>query len=234
MPMLRQHSILPFRWLLPITQLVICVVVLWPLRGLLVWQVKQSRDAYQGQRNPVPDLSEDQRLSVVVPPSPELERELAEFARLERRKWLPVVLNLPCGLVQLPYVILNPTKQEWIPRDMDIQTWRMISWPLAGCFFWWIAGRGFEGVIAARRRLIFPSITWLETIPSAAMSLFCAVAAVCLPLFSGHDGDFPMKFFVAGFAMWAVLGGVVVLARVAQWRLRKQPSLADSAEVSPA
>jgi hypothetical protein len=34
---------------------------------------------------------------------------------LERRKWLPIALNLPCGLVQLPYVILNPAKQEWIP-----------------------------------------------------------------------------------------------------------------------
>jgi hypothetical protein len=37
---------------------------------------------------------------------------------------------LPCGLVQLPYVILNPAKQEWIPRDIDLQTWRVISWPL--------------------------------------------------------------------------------------------------------
>jgi hypothetical protein len=234
MSMVRERCTLPFRWLLPITQLVICVVVLWPLRGLLVWQVKQSIHAYQRQGNPVSALPEDQKVSVVVPPSPELERELTAFDRLERQKWVPVALNLPCSLVQLPYVILNPTKQEWIPRDMDIQTWRMISWPLAGCLFWWIAGRGFEGVIAARRRLIFPIITWIETIPSAALSLFCAVAAVCLPLFSGHDGDFPMKFFVAGVAMWAVLGGVVVAARVAQWRLRKHPRLTDSAEISPA
>ena len=121
-----------------------------------------------------------------------------------------------------------------IPRDIDLQTWRVISWPLVGCLFWWVAGRGIEGLIAARRRLILPRITWIETIPSGALCLFCAVASVCLPMFSGHDGDFPMKLFVAGLGMWAVLGGAVVAARVAQWRIRKGESLTDGAATSPA
>jgi hypothetical protein len=203
--MVLEGSSLRFRWLLPITQLVICMVALWPVRSLLVLQVKLSNHAYP----------------IFLPPGPEWENEVRAFERLEGRTWLPVALNLPCGLVQLPYVILNPTKREWIPRDMDLQTWRVISWPIAGCLFWWIAGRGLEGLAAARRRLIFPSISWIETITSAAISLFCAVATVCLPLFSGYDGTFPMKYFVAGFAMWAVLDGVVVVARVAQWRLRR-------------
>jgi hypothetical protein len=200
-----QRFTLRFRWLLPITQLVICVVALWPVRSLLVLHVKLSNHAYP----------------IVVPPSPELGKEVTAFERLEGRTWLAIVLNLPCGLVQLPYVILNPKKQEWIPRDMDIQTWRVISWPIEGCLFWWIVGRGLEGLVAARRRLIFPRISWIETITSAAISLFCAVATVCLPLFSGYDGTFPIKYFVAGFAMWAVLDGVVVAARVAQWRLTR-------------
>jgi hypothetical protein len=43
-----------------------------------------------------------------------------------------------------------------------------------------------------------------------------------------------MKLFVAGLGMWAVLGGAVVAARVAQWRIRKGESLTDGAATSPA
>jgi hypothetical protein len=230
--MVQERSSLAFRWLLPIIQLVICAVVLWPSRSVLMWQVTRSIYAYRPQRNPVPKPPEDQKVQIVL--NPDWEKEAAAFERLERRQWVPIVLNLPCMLVQLPYMILNPTKQEWIPRDMDFKIWRVISWPLAGFLFWWVVGRGIEGLVAARRRMILPQITWIETITSGALCLFGAVATVCLPLFSGQDANFPMKFFVAGFAMWAVLGGVVVAARVAQWRIRRQASLTDRAATSPA
>lgn len=230
--MVQERPTLRFRWLLPIVQLVICAVVLWPLRNMLIWQGTRSIDAYRPQRNTEPKPPAAQNIQIVL--NPDWEKELSAFDRLERRKWLPIALNLPCGLVQLPYVILNPAKQEWIPRDIDIQTWRVISWPLVGCLFWWVAGRGIDGLIAARRRLLLPRITWIETIPSGALCLFCAVASVCLPMFSGHDGDFPMKLFVAGLGMWAVLGGTVFAARVAQWRIRKGENLTDGAATSPA
>ena len=194
-------------------------------------QVVRSIHAYQPQRNPVPNLPD--HVQIVL--SPGWEKELTVFERLERRQWVPITLNLPCSLVQLPYVILNPAKQEWIPRNMDLNTWRALTWPLVGFLFWWAAGRGIDALIAARRRLICPRITWIEAITGAALSLFCTIATVCLPLFSGHqDEDFPMKLVVAGLGMWAVLGGVVVAARVAQWRVRRRPSLADAPEVSPA
>ncbi len=230
-----QRGTFAFRWLLPITQLLLCVVVLWPLRPLLMQQVRDSIHAYRPHRNPLPNLPENQQL-LVVPLSPRqqlnFERETT-FVRLERREWIPQTLNLPCGLVQLPYVILNPAKQEWIPRGMNFRTWRVISWPLVGILFWWIAGRGMEGLIAARRRLIHPRITWIETTTGAALCAFCAIAAVCMPLFSGRDEHFPMKLFIAAFVMWSVLGGVVVAGRVAQSLLRKR-LISGGQEVSPA
>jgi hypothetical protein len=231
--MAQERSILAFRWLLPITQLLLSLVVLWPLRAMLMQSVRESIRAYRPQEHPRSNLPESQQI-LVVPLHPEQEL-LFEPAMLNfQRRWIPQVLNLPCGLVQLPYVILNPAKQEWIPRGMDFMTWRLISWPLAGVLFWWMAGRGIEGLLAARRRLIRPGITWIETITSAALCAFCAVAVVCMPLFSGRDEHFPMKLFVAAFGMWAVLGGVVVAARVAQWRLRRRASLRDIPDVSAA
>ena len=217
--MVQERRTFAFRWLLPTTQLLLCSVALWPLRPLLIQQVRDSIYAYRVRTNPPPSLPEKQQL--VVPLSPRQQSDFETFERLERREWIPQTLNLPCILVQLPYVILNPAKQEWIPRGMNFRTWRAISWPLLGILFWWIAGRGIEALIATRRRLIRPNITWIETTVGAALCAFCAVAAVCMPLFSGRDENFPMKLFVAAFVMWSVLGGMVVAGRVAQWRLRK-------------
>jgi hypothetical protein len=234
--MVQEHPTFAFRWLLPITQLLLCVVALWPLRTILIQQLSGSIRAYRPQTGPKAGPLEN-HLIFVDPLSPEQERMFEKkqaMLNLETRQWIPQALNLPCGLVQLPYVILNPAKQEWIPRGMDFKTWRVVCWPLAGVLFWWIAGRGIEGLIAARHQGIRPEITWIEAITSAALCAFCAVAAVCMPLFSGRDGHFPMKLFVSAFGMWSVLGGLVVAARVAQWRLRRRPSLNDDADVPPA
>lgn len=217
-----------FRWLLPISQLVLCVVALWPLRSLLIHQLRDSIEAYRIRRAALPEVPEHKPV-LIVPIRPVEQPDFETTERLEAREWIPQTLNLPCGLVQLPYVILNPAKQEWVPRGMNLVTWRVISWPLVGILFWWIAGRGIEGIIAARRRLIHPRISWIETITGAALSAFCAVAAICMPLFSGRDEHFPMKLFVAAFVMWAVLGGGIVTARMSQWRLRRRLSPDDVA-----
>jgi hypothetical protein len=139
---------------------------------------------------------------------------------MEARQWLVIALNLPSGLVQLPYVILSPTKNEWTPRNMDFRSWRAISWPVIGIPFWWCVGRGIEALIAVRRRLVQPRITWLETIAALAFSLFCGAATVCLPLFAGGDDKLESKLLITGFGLWAVLGAAVVTARVMQWRIR--------------
>jgi hypothetical protein len=228
--MLRDRRILAFRWLLPSAQLLFCAVILWPLLPVLRQRVKDSFHAYGGKRNPPLEVPESQGL--IVPVSPPGQLNFETFERLERREWIPQALNLPCSLVQLPYIVLNPAKHEWLPRGMDFETWRVITWPLVGILFWWIGGRGVDALIAARGRVIRPRITWSETIAGAALCAFCAVAAICMPLFSGPDEDFPMRLFVAAFAMWSVLGGIVVIARVAQWRLRKP--ISGTQEVSPA
>jgi hypothetical protein len=231
--MVQERRAPAFRWVLPITQLVLCVVVLWPLRGAIIQQVTHSIYVNRAVKTPQPEPSENQELRIVVidPLTPQ-QRQMLDV--LERREWVPMLLNLPSLLVQLPYVILNPAKQEWVPRGMDFKTWRVISWPLVGILFWWSAGRGIEALLAARRQLVHPRISWVETAAGAALFLFCAVAAVVLPLCAGVNEDFPLKLWIAGSGMWAVLGGVVVAARVAQWRIRRRAGMTTFAEISPA
>jgi hypothetical protein len=230
MSMIQERSPFAFRWLLPVMQLALCVVAIWPLRALFIREIKDSIRAYRPLKTPPPKPLESQQFSNwVIDP-----QELRTFQSLERREWMPMMLNLPSGLVQVPYAILNPAKQEWVPRGMVFKTWRVISWPLIGILFWWSAGRGIEALLAAQRRLVHPRITWTETVVGAALCLFCAVAAVCLPLYWGTDSDFPYKFWIAGSGMWSVLGGAVVAARLAQLRIRRRERLTNASEVSPA
>jgi hypothetical protein len=224
---------LAFRWLLPVTQLVLCIVALWPLRAVIIQEVRDSIHAYRPLKTPPPYPLENQQFPTLVFDLPN-PRELRAFEALERRKWIPMLLNLPSGLAQLPYAILNPAKQEWMPRGMNFRTWSVISWPLVGIIFWWSAGRGIEALIAARRRLVHPRISWTETVAGAALCLFCAVASVCLPLYGGVDEEFPVKLWIAGSGIWTVLGGAMVAARVAQWRIRRRAQLTKAPEVSPA
>jgi hypothetical protein len=234
--MLPERHTVPFRWLLPIAQLVLSVVVLWPLHMALVHNVRLSISAYRHQRTPLPPLPEGQQYRILeVPLSPQEQRELETVEGLEKREWVPIMLNLPSGLVQLPYAILNPTKEEWMPRGMDFKTWRVISWPLIGILFWWCAGRGLDALPAARRHLIHPRIAWFETVVGAVLFLFCAVIAIGIPICAGVDNDFPMKLFVAGSGTWAVLGGMMTAARVAQRRVvRATVGPSNSPDVAPA
>jgi hypothetical protein len=219
----KTQSSFAFRWLLPIVQLMVCLAVLWPWRAVLIHQIHSSVRVYRALESSLPEATHGDTagdsVSVYVYADPE---ELRKTQALERDEWVPMMLNLPSGLVQLPYVILNPSKEDWTPRGINIRTWRVISWPIVGILFWWSAGRGIEAFIAGRRRLVGPRITWLETVIAAALFLFCGIAAVSLPLSGYHDRNFPLILWVFGAGTWALLAGLTVAARAMQWRLGTQ------------
>ena len=227
--MIQGRSTFAFRWLLPVMQLVLCAFAIWPLRALFIQEIKDSIRAYRPLKTPPPKpVDNPQFTNLIINP-----QELRAFQALETREWMPMMLNLPAGLIQVPYAILNPAKQEWVPRGMVFKTWRVISWPLIGILFWWSVGRGIEALLAAQRGLVHPRITWTETAVGAALCLFCAIAAVCLPLYAGADAEFPYRLWIAGSGLWSVLGGIVVAARVAQFRIRRRARSTNVSEVSP-
>jgi hypothetical protein len=223
-----QTRAFPFRWVLPLAQLFVCAVVLWPIRGALVYQIRNAFIFYA--RSPSPEQ--------VVPPKGDFHIELRpeDLEQLhvegvnQRRQAMPAALNVPAGLIELPYTILNPEKRAWAPRGIFFETWRAMSWPLIGIMFWWAAGRGLEGLLAARRGIIRPAISWAET----------GIAAVCVFIFGGVAiflpfdretvrGDPSVKILLMGCGLWAILACVIIVARIAQWRIRvasKRSSLA--------
>jgi len=130
------------------------------------------------------------------------------------------LLDMPAGLVQLPYVISNRAKTEWVPNGMDVKRWRAITWPFVGLIFWWIAGRSVEALLAARRTIVPPSISWIETGIGVYLLLWGIIILVA-PLCAGNsDTDISLVFISGSGAMWAVLGAAIVIARIAQRTIR--------------
>jgi len=185
---------------------------------------QEFRDAdrlYQIEKSPAPNINE---IIEAVAPKRTAQQQAA-FNRLEDRESIISVLNLPCLLIQLPYVILRPSKEEWVPLGMDLSTWRAITWPLVAILFWWSVGRGFDALLAARRGWVQPKISSIETAAGAAMFLLCAVIALallCLQIGGRTRPDFLSKLLPWGFVLWALLGGAMVITRLQQWRISRR------------
>ncbi len=117
-----------FRRLLPIAQLLICAIVLWPSRYFVLFEVSQSIHAYgpPTAQRPLPPMN----IEIPSLTSQQLQED-DRAARIERmRIEVPVALNFPALFAQLPYIV--PVRREWVPRGFMRETWRALSWPLAG------------------------------------------------------------------------------------------------------
>jgi hypothetical protein len=210
----------PLRWIFPLAQLLLCAVILWPMRQMLVDQMHASLVEYgifHGAAAGIPvfpglrrfDLSDadvQQRIKIV-----------------EAREWAVAALNLPGGLPDLTYAILSPAHSEWIPRGMFMWTWRDLSWPIIGTFFWWLAGRSIEALLFSRHEILLPKVRWWEVVVSLPALAFGAIWAVGLCISQSTHVGFPLWMLLAVFgSMWLVLGASTSVAYFVQWRLRRR------------
>lgn len=214
-----QPRIWPFRWILPIGQLFVCAVVLWPIRGVLAYQIRNAFSFYVLRPSPEQFVAPKDGFHIELRPE-DLDQLHADEIN-ERRQALPAALNVPAGLLQLPYAILNPEKRAWVPRGIFFETWRAMSWPLIGIMFWWTAGRGLEGLLAARRGIIRPAISWVETGIAAVFVFIFGGLATFLPFDrESMRGEPSLTILLMGSGLWGVLACVMIAARIAQWRIR--------------
>jgi hypothetical protein len=136
---------------------------------------------------------------------------------------VPVLLNFPVMVAELPYILSSPAKREWTPNGRLLEVWRALTWPIVGMLFWWCAGRGIEALLGIRRSVMSPRLTWVET-AFAALLLLIGVATLIGIVTSTPDDRRDVQFLalIAGGVLWGILAGTTVTARVLQWRIRKR------------
>src|SRR5215472_17155569 len=202
----RVHGV-PFRLALPLGQLVLCALILWPIRGLIL-----------------AELGLPMAVRLIGPPlffrsGP--GRMFLEWSLRNGRQTVAAI-NLPAGLAQLPTVLLRADKTEWRPAAVDFLTWRAVTWPLLGMVFWWIAGRGVDALVAAPQKAPAPRIGWTETVLGFVLGAGGLVGAIAFLLTAGPDlHDRQLQLFMSSAGMWGLLGSLTVAARVVQWRMGK-------------
>lgn len=220
----RQHGAFPFRWVLPSAQLLVCFVILWPLRDSLFFELSETVRSYAHARATGDGVAEEQRVlilpSYTLTPEEEQGRNAAKVTELRIRA--PLVLNFPVLVAQLPYILVVPAKKEWVPRGMSAVTWRALSWPFAGIAFWWFAGRGIEALLAARRSFVYPRLSRIETV-LAVILFFSGLVAFIGALMTTPDDRSDLQFMalLAGGWLWGILASLTIAARFLQWRLLK-------------
>jgi len=101
---------------------------------------------------------------------------------------------------------------------MSVEEWNEMFLPFAGLIFWWSAGRGLEAFLATRHQLVYPRISWIETIAAFVMCVGGAVCVIAISSSSLSDRQ-EMMTGVVGFALWSALSIPVIVAKILQIRL---------------
>lgn len=222
----------PFRIVLPLMQLLLCLGLLWPYLPGLSSHLRRAASQYSARilgTEPPPENS--QTVVDVTPVEPGSEQTLdVDTVRLTA----PAALNIPVGFLQIPFMLDDPSRSEWTPSGMWNREWRAVSWPFVGLIFWWIAGRSWEGIAAGVRFFASSQIDnaerqyrralkvhWIELLIGMALAAVGGVSCYVLASGSGALG-FARDYVLAGGAgLWAMLGLVIIIAGTVQWRVRK-------------
>ena len=190
------------------------------MRPMLVGQIRASLREYGISHDTAARNSVTPRLRPFDLSDPDVQRRIKSS---EAREWAVAALNLPGRLPDLTFAVLSPAHSEWTPRGMFMWTWRDLSWPIIGIFFWWLAGRSLEGLLFSRHKILLPKIRWWEVVVSLPALAFGAIWAVGLCIDQSARTEFPLWMLLAVFgSMWVVLGASTSLAYFVQWRLRKR------------
>jgi hypothetical protein len=190
------RAVFPYQWMLPFGQFMICALLLWPSRGCIALQ-----------------------FGVRLPPA--MFGSLSLQGQDAASKTV-FALNLPASLLHLPYAMISPTHQSWSPRGVDSHTWIAVTAPFLGLVFWWLPGRALEALSALKYQQLTPRIGWTETIVGFVVMAIGAALMIGFLFFTTPTERTEMMPFAAAGGLWAVLGGVSVAARIAQWRMRRK------------
>jgi len=209
------------RWVLPVAQLLVCLVALWPVRGHFLVGLMFGKLLRASSQQRTGRVSEPQRVIDLPELTPERQREADALYENELRYMrVPVVLNFPVVVAQVLFSLI--TRREWVFQGMLKESWRVLMWSLVGIVFWWLTGRGIEAISASFQRTIHLRLYWMEVM--WAVVLFVVGIVTFMGIVTSTPDDRRDKDFLAlmyGGLLWGVLAGLTITARFRQWRILK-------------
>ncbi|HEY5027526.1 MAG TPA: hypothetical protein VIK39_03890 [Candidatus Angelobacter sp.] len=194
---------------MPLGQLLLCAALLWPIRLTVL----------RALHIPLPHIVEQTMLSDCLRWSP---KQNFFFDSI-------VALDIPAGLIQLPYIMTSPTKREWMPDGIDSRVWRAVTWPLLCIPFWWIGGRAIDALTALNHRLLTPRIGLMETVIGSLWLASGALMFVGFLVWAVAVKDASLTRIAAAGGLWTLLGALSLIARFRQKRFHERQNAAVKA-----
>lgn len=212
----------PYRWALPIGQLLFCIVLLWPVRSELFSNhdpensSAPTRTVYL-RTAPAPQNVKPGKREIIQVAPPYIQERRAERIR-QPRFLIPPSLNFPAFFFD--FFVYNMVPDKIRVTDAFPTSWMAVTWPLYGIVFWWMAGRSVEALIGARKSSLIPRIGPPEVTAAIALLLFGSGLSLAF-LFADKARDLDSYLLGAGAGLWALIGATMLAARLVQWRVRK-------------
>jgi hypothetical protein len=201
----------PFRLVLPLSQLLLCavlIVIFCGPRSLIVFGLEPASTAPITAASTMKDHS-----------NPASDRR-AQITITDHVLRVIAVVNLPGGVLQVPIMRYSRAHPALAPTIFKIFTSHMLSWSLLSLPFWWIAGRGLDALIAMRRNLLAPLLHWTEgTISFVLLFMGVTAGSVCIWTIATGRGQPGLATLGPCELFWSILGGITVLARSRQRRM---------------
>lgn len=236
----------PWRWVLPIAQLLICVVALFPALPLFYFQLKTGeeipreylewrfghRGDVDGRGSAAPELHFNFDLS------PEATRK-RPFSMAMFREQIPIALDLAGMVFELPEAILSKHHSSWVPRGMMFYEWRELSYPLTSTVFWFVVGRAAEALSSLLKRKLQPRLRWwdgLIMLPPLVIGGLLIALVVSEPQHVNFSGSLSPEMDHAvsfGSVFWFALGCFVYFVFVLQARARRRLRRMEESNLRP-
>src|SRR5579871_3462942 len=202
-----------FAWILPAGAFLLSALLLWPERMFILWQ-----------------------FGIHLPPWFERIFGIQLWPRNFDFSMSGVsALNLPANILLLPFAMFSADNMVPHPAGILPRYWNALICPPLCVPFWWMSGRAIDALITLKNGRLMPRIGWVQMVIGFLLMVIGAVGFVGVLIgiffFATPDDKKDITTFmriVAGCGLWAMLGGLSVIARFRQRRLRKKNALTSS------
>lgn len=132
---------------------------------------------------------------------------------------LMMAINLPGiiiqALISLPFHTSPPS--TWHPQALLLDTWRALVFPFFALPFWWLVGRGLDGIVSEAR------LHWSLLLVGTLLSGTCLALTLGSRLGMSVSERIGAEWFIRGFAGWTIAFAVLPVAWIAQ-SIRPRPN----------
>jgi hypothetical protein len=181
---------IPFSHLLPLIDLALLVVLIFvpvTLTALRLYQAASGSDHVHLRSGEFDvDLPRDQ----IIP--------WAIRAATTPRARIMTAINLPGGLIQKLISLSAHTLLPWHPQALALETWQALIYPFFAMPFWWLVGRGLDGLLYKER------LHWSLLVTGAVLFGLCLAALIsfCFPMPAADRID--LALYIKSFLAWAL------------------------------